>query len=105
WHVHTVATRAKLCLQCSSDRPVVWYIVPARGTAGGEAERVGPRSAAAAASVRRAREIHPRSRAPHLPPEGLPRRLDAEHRRCRRPLQGKPLLLRLLEGGATRSTV
>src|SRR5436190_505365 len=32
-------------------RTVVWYIVPARGTAGGEAERAYPR-AAAAASVR-----------------------------------------------------
>src|SRR5438093_11777128 len=85
-------------------RTVVWYIVPARGTAGGEAERASDR-AAAAASVRRAREIHPRSGAPHLPPEGLPRRLDAEHRGCRGPLQGQPLLLRFLEGGATRSTV
>src|SRR5216117_1264147 len=85
-------------------RTVVWYIVPARGTARGAAARAYPR-ASAAASVRRAREIHPRSRAPHLPPEGLPRRLDAEHRGCRGPLQGQPLLLRFLEGGATRSTV
>src|SRR6266480_5041391 len=69
-----------------------------------EGERAYPR-AAAATSVRRAREIHPRSGAPHLPPEGLPRRLDAEHRGCRGPLQGQPLLLRFLEGGATRSTV
>src|SRR5437899_10228276 len=67
-------------------------------------ERAYPR-AAAAASVCRAREIHPRSGAPHLPPEGLPRRLDAEHRGCRGPLQGQPLLLRVLEGGTTRSTV
>src|SRR5439155_1648864 len=36
-------------------RTVVWYIVRARGTAGGEGERAYPR-AAAAASVRRARE-------------------------------------------------
>src|SRR3977135_753128 len=83
---------------------VVWYIVPARGTAGWGGERACP-GAAAAASVRRAREIHPRSGAPHLPPEGLPRRIDAEHRGCRGSLQGKPLLLRFLEGGTTRSTV
>src|SRR5437867_939544 len=85
-------------------RTVVWYIVPAHGTAGGDGGRAYPR-AAAAASVRRAREIHPRSGAPHLSPEGLPRSLDAEHRGCRGPLQGQPLLLRLLEGGTTRSTV
>src|SRR6267143_2990485 len=85
-------------------RSVVWYIVPAHGTAGGDRERAYP-WAAAAASVRRAREIHPCSGAPHLPPEGLPRCLDAEHRGRRGPLQGQPLLLRFLEGGATRSTV
>src|SRR5437773_5951110 len=85
-------------------RTVVWYIVAARGTARGERERAYPQ-AAAAASVRRAREIHPRSCAPHLPPEGLPRRLDAKHRGCRGPLQRQPLLLRFLEGGTPRSTV
>src|SRR5258706_7843057 len=85
-------------------RTVVWYIVPARGTGGGERERADPR-AAAAASLGRAREIHPRGGAPHLPAEGLPRGLDAEHRGCRGPLQGQPVLLRLVEGGAPRSTV
>src|SRR5258706_7109425 len=85
-------------------RTVVWYIVPARGTGGAERGRADPR-AAAAASLGRAREIYPRSGAPHLPPEGLPRSLDAEHRGCRGPLQGQPVLLRFVEGGATRSTV